>query len=53
MRPTIRMNLQIGNTVRQTQSSQQPNIARVPVGGLNTSMIGRIHTAKAGCGCGK
>jgi hypothetical protein len=53
MRPTIRMNLQIGNNVRQMPKPQQPNITRVPVGGLNTSMIGRIHTAKAGCGCGK
>lgn len=37
----------------------QPNVAQTPsvskgVGGFNSSMIGRIHTIKPGCGsCGR
>jgi len=63
MPATIKMNinnLSYGRQFNQVYAQRQVNIASIPsvtskkVGPLNSTMIGRIYTAKPGCGsCGK
>jgi hypothetical protein len=66
MPATIKMNINnlgYGRQFNQIYSQKQVNIAAVPsipsvtsknFGPLNSAMIGRIYTAKPGCGsCGK
>jgi hypothetical protein len=57
MPATIKM--YIGNhnhksPVLKTTASNQPlqRQSQIPIG-INGSMLGRIHNARAGCGCGK